>query len=360
MEWRGDGSEGMDASTIEPGLPVEIGQIDKKLGKLWEASDDTKTRASLINLVIYSEASGSLVSNTKLIEEIAGQHACRAILIFANPAAAKASARAWISAHCHFTKTGGHQICSEQITFQLDGESVAAMPSIVFSHLDSDLPLCFWWQTDFPESLDENLWTWVDRLIFDSATWTDPVRQFTLIRQIESQTHARTVLCDLNWTRLQSWRFALASLFDHAAALPCLARINSVRLVCAPGFRTTGFLLLGWLASQLQWSFQTLLNKNFFVSRDGVAVQFSLSESPGAELSLIELSCEDASFRLCRDPSSEFFHACLRAPGAPEVTQTLGARRYKLTNVLLAELSRGGRHPLYGKAALMAQQLLSA
>ncbi len=37
-------------STIEAGLPVEIGRIDQELGKLWEESGDTKTRASLINL----------------------------------------------------------------------------------------------------------------------------------------------------------------------------------------------------------------------------------------------------------------------------------------------------------------------
>jgi hypothetical protein len=60
----------------EPGLPVEIGRIDKELGKLWEASDDTKTRASLINLVVYSEKEASLSSNTEVISAIAGKHAC--------------------------------------------------------------------------------------------------------------------------------------------------------------------------------------------------------------------------------------------------------------------------------------------
>ena len=48
---------------IEPGMPVEIGRIDKELGKLWEETGDTKTRASLINLAIYTEnARGSLLA----------------------------------------------------------------------------------------------------------------------------------------------------------------------------------------------------------------------------------------------------------------------------------------------------------
>ena len=52
---------------IEPGLPVEIGRIDKELGKLWETVGDTKTRASLINLAIYTENAKAVAENTSLI-----------------------------------------------------------------------------------------------------------------------------------------------------------------------------------------------------------------------------------------------------------------------------------------------------
>ncbi|MGB7839012.1 MAG: glucose-6-phosphate dehydrogenase assembly protein OpcA, partial [Terrimicrobiaceae bacterium] len=118
-----------EQAPIEPGLPVEIGRIDKELGKLWEETGDTKTRASLINLAIYTESAESVAGNTNLISQIASQHACRALLIFANPGAPREGARAWISAHCHLAGKGERQICSEQITFQLDGEMVAALPN---------------------------------------------------------------------------------------------------------------------------------------------------------------------------------------------------------------------------------------
>ncbi len=224
---------------------MEIGTIGKELGKLWEESGDTKTRASLINLAIYTENPDAVPWNTGLIAEIAGEHACRALLIFADPASEKPDARAWISAHCHLAGKGERQICSEQITFELDGEMVRSLPNIVFSHLDSDLPLYFWWQGEFREPLDQKLWSWIDRLIFDSADWQKPVEQLAIARKIATLNAQRTILCDLNWTRLLGTRFALAQLFDHSCANARMREIEKVTITTSR--RSTGLLLLaGW------------------------------------------------------------------------------------------------------------------
>ena len=348
----------MEAAVSEPGLPVEIGRIGKELGRLWESSDDTKTRASLLNLVIYTEEPEALDSNTELISTIASRHAFRAILILADPKAATSGARAWISAHCHLAGKGARQICSEQITFRLAGESAASLPNIVFSHLDSDLPLCFWSQAEFREPLDEQLWAWVDRLIFDSATWKHPASQFALIRKILSLTDGGTVPCDLNWTRLHQWRLALANLFDHSAALACLPKITAVRIECARGNRVPALLLLGWLAVQLGWRLQHLPSKNFFLSKDGNQIAFEILESSANGLSLVELGGEGFCFSLRHPDNAGFFHAGLRAPGIPDGTMTIGADPDRLGDTLLAELGRGGRHPLYAKALNAISPLL--
>jgi glucose-6-phosphate dehydrogenase assembly protein OpcA len=164
-------------ASIEPGLPVEIGRIDKELGKLWESSGDTKTRASLINLVVYTENESTLSADNEVLAAVAGRHPCRAILILGNPSAPTAQAKAWITAHCHLLGKDTRQICSEQITFRLDGDAANALPNIVFSHLDSDLPLCLWWKADFPEPLDEKLWT---ALSLTAAPGTNPITSFPL------------------------------------------------------------------------------------------------------------------------------------------------------------------------------------
>jgi len=94
------------------GLPVKVGKIDKELKKLWAESAGAMTRASLINLAVYSEAPGSLDKNTQLIVKITENHACRAIVIAANCRAKENRVEAWISAHCHVGRAGSKQICS--------------------------------------------------------------------------------------------------------------------------------------------------------------------------------------------------------------------------------------------------------
>jgi glucose-6-phosphate dehydrogenase assembly protein OpcA len=331
---------------IEPGFPVEIGRIDKELGKLWEETGDTKTRASLINLAIYTENAGSVSENTDLISQIASQYACRALLIFANPSAAQSEARAWISAHCHLAGKGERQICSEQITFQLDSEMVTALPNIVFSHLDSDLPLYFWWQGNFREPLDKKLWGWVDRLIYDSAEWKTPAEQFALVRKIRTLTEVRTILCDLNWTRLVGARFALAQLFDHSCALARIDRIRSVSISSAT--HTTGLLLLGWLAAQLGWKLQR--ENHYFVSNAGTRIDFEIQTTAGPVLSRCAFDCGDATLEIRQEANSEYFHARIGCEGVSDAVMLVPAGKSGPADILVTELSRGGKHPLYRKS----------
>src|SRR5436309_10609665 len=109
------------AENYSLGLPVEIGKIDKELKKLWEQGEGAMTRASLMNLAVYSEEPGSLESNTQLISRITENHACRAIVIRADCASKENRVEAWVSAHCHISRAGGKQICSEQLSFRLEG-----------------------------------------------------------------------------------------------------------------------------------------------------------------------------------------------------------------------------------------------
>ena len=162
----------LQGSSVALGMPVELGRIDTELKKLWQENEGA-TRACLINLAVYSEAPDSLEKNTQLVAQIAENHACRAIVIAADCQAKESHVEAWISAHCHLPRAGSKQICSEQLSFRLQGPCTTLLPSIVFSHLDSDLPFYLWWQTDFRPPIDPYFWSWVDHLIYDSHTWKD-------------------------------------------------------------------------------------------------------------------------------------------------------------------------------------------
>src|SRR5438477_3543180 len=241
------------AENYSLGLQVELDKIDSELKKLWAQSQGAMTRASLVNLAVYSEAPGSLEKNTQLIAKIAENHACRAIVIGADCKAKANRVEAWISAHCHVSRTGSQQICSEQISFLLEGPCTSLLPSIVFSHLDSDLPFYLWWQGEFRAPMDAQLWAWVDRVIYDSHAWNDFRAQMQLVETAEREASQRIVLCDLNWTRLDKVRIAIAQFFDPPAAHHHFNKIDAGQIAYAPGYRSTAVLMAGWLAAQLKW-----------------------------------------------------------------------------------------------------------
>jgi len=348
------------APTISPGLAVEVGEIDRQLGLLWEHSDAAKVRASLVNLVIYSEAPDAIAANTPLLSEIAADHAFRALLVQGQPDATQSGVHAWITAHCHLREAGKKEICSEQITFQLDGPAAGRLPSIVFSHLDTDLPLYLWWQGDLHPEPDPQLWRWVDRLIVDSNSWTQPAAQFRVLQEIQSLTRPRSALCDLNWTRLFNLRYAVAQIFDLPAALERLDRIDEVTITHAPGYRLTALQLLGWLASRLGWRLDHGEQTPVFRRRDGGHVAFRLEEEASAPscVSSIRITLGDACATVRRETMGDYYLAEFTAPGQPPFAQMLPAGRDKTSDILLSELSRISRHPLFSPAIRAIEPLL--
>ena len=349
------------APAISPGLPVEVGAIDRQLGQLWEQSDAGKVRASLVNLVIYSEAPDAIAANTPLLADIAADHAFRALLVQADPKAKASGARAWITAHCHLREAGKKEICSEQITFQLDGPAAARLPSIVFSHLDSDLPLYLWWQGDLHPDPEPQLWRWVDRLIVDSAAWSKPATQFRILREIASLGHRRSGACDLNWTRLFHLRYAVAQIFDLPAARERLRRIEKVVIRHAPGRQLTALELLGWIASRLRWKLDHEGGQAVFRTHDRGVVRFEFStrEQAASCVDAVRFEFGDAAAEVKREAVGDFYLLEFSAPGAESFAQLLPAGREKMSDVLLSELSRGSRHPLFWPAIDAIEPLLA-
>ena len=299
--------------SIPNGIPVPIGGIEKELGRLWEASGDSKTRASLVNLAVYSEVDGSLQANSSTVRSIAGEHAMRAILVEADPFAEGSSAEAWISMHCYPRGSKGGAVCSEQISFRLAGEAARSLQSVVFSHLDSDLPLALWWQAPFRTPEEGKLWRWVDRLIFDSRSWEDPSGQFAAVSSIPLLAEARTVLCDLNWARSLPVRQALAGLFDTPGALAELASVSRLELVHGPESRSTALLLAGWIADRLGWTREegetgdATGTDSGFRDSSGRQVTLSLEQAEGHSIGRMTLLCGGGSFEVLREAGSDHY-----------------------------------------------------
>jgi len=349
--------------TISPGLPVEVGDIDRQLGELWSASDAGKVRASLVNLVVYSESPDAIAENTPLLAELASDHAFRALLVQANPREARTEVKAWITAHCHRRESGGpKEICSEQITFLLDGRAAGRLANIVFSHLDSDLPLCFWWQGELHPEPEPQLWTRVDRLIVDSHSWMRPGPQFAMLRDVESLGAGRCAVCDLNWTRLFHLRYAVAQIFDLPAAREKLPRLHNVKIRYLAGYRLTALQMLGWLASRLGWHLEEDSGRSFFRRPDGGEADFCLCEEQSASgpVAAVELGFPGATATAKRAKNGDFYLIDFASDAGISTSQMLPTGRDKISDILLSELGRVGRHPLYWPAIRAIEPLIGS
>jgi glucose-6-phosphate dehydrogenase assembly protein OpcA len=348
------------AEHVSLGLSVEVAKIDKELKKLWAETEGTTTRASLINLAIYSEAPGSLEKNTQLMAKIAENHACRALVIGANRDAKENRVEAWLSAHCHVSRAGTKQICSEQLSFLLEGDSANLLPSIVFSHLDSDLPLHLWWQGEFHDPMDAQLWAWVDRLIYDSQDWKDFDGQMRLVETAQQEAKQRVVLCDLNWMRLDRVRGAIAQFFDHPASHHHFETIDSAQIDFAPGFRSTAVLLAGWLGAQLNWKIdKAKRGDNFkFVDSAGRKIGIQLEEKTGEAINRIALISKGVEFVVTHLKGADLLEVWRGASGEKCLHQLMPAGKDDLVALMSDELMRGGPHRVYVRAVNCVRELL--
>jgi glucose-6-phosphate dehydrogenase assembly protein OpcA len=348
------------AETYSLGTPVEVRNIDQGLKKLWQEGEGAATRASLMNLAVYSEKPGSLQSNTQLMASITQNHACRGIVIEADCNAKEDGVSAWISAHCHVSGAESKQVCSEQISFLLKGGCTTQLPSIVLSHLDSDLPLYLWWQEEFREPMDPQLWTWVDRVIYDSHNWKDFRTQMRLVESAQQEAKQRIVLCDLNWTRLDSVRFALAQFFDHPASHHRLANISKLRIDFAPGFRSTALLFAGWLGAQLSWRTQRAKSSHElrFAGTSGRPIDVDLRERDGHPVHEIALTSGDVEFCIAYATCGDLLEVSRGKADEKRMPQLMPAGKNDTVSLMSQELMRGGPHHVYLRAFNCVQELL--
>ncbi len=341
------------------GIPVELGKVDRELKKLWADGGNAMTRASLMNLAVYSESPGSLPSNTELVSKITEDHACRAIVISANPQANENHVDAWISAHCHVSRAGSKQICSEQLSFRLEGPCSKLLPNIVFSHLDSDLPFYLWWQGEFHDPMDPQLWAWVDRVIYDSQSWKDFSAQMQRVETAQADAKQRIVLCDLNWTRLVQFRLAIAQFFDQSIAQQRLQEIEIVEIDHAPSYRSTAMLLIGWLVAQLGWTRNEPKSEKAltFSNQSNKVIEVRLKEVAGEPISRCVLSTGTISLTVIHAPNTDLLDVTAEGPNRKRKC-LMPAGNNDPAQLLSEELIRGGPHRVYLRAMNAMRELM--
>ncbi len=335
------------ATCPELGFEVPVSAIDIELRKLWE-QDDARTNASLMNLVVYSEKHGALLENSAIIRNLTREHACRAILVEIDSKQSQRDIRAWITAHCHLAH-GRKSVCCEQIAFYLTGRVTGRFRNTVFAHLNSDLPLIFWWQGELSENLTERLVSVMDRLIIDSSEWKDSAASF---RQIEETSQANTdlILQDHEWTRTWQFRLGVASVFDDPAAQRALPEISSVEITHQPAHSNAALLLLAWLAEQAGWKDRQATGPLSFTSPTGVEITVVLREdAQQPPLSSLILRAGDKSAHIHQSSGASHVERRVEAPGY-QVTSLSPVDPSSPEELVGLQLARGGKKSLFMKA----------
>jgi hypothetical protein len=147
---------------------------------------------------------------------------------------------------------------------------------------------------------------------------------------------------------------------EIAALTERLDRIDRVAISHAPGYRLTALQLLGWLASRLGWRLDHGDHAPVFRRRDGGHVVFVMAEEENAPacVSSVSLGLGDASASVRREEATDYYLAEFSAPDHPPFAQMLPAGREKTPDILLSELSRISRHPLFWPAIRAVEPLL--
>jgi glucose-6-phosphate dehydrogenase assembly protein OpcA len=349
-------SAALEDSLAVLGQEVPLGRVDRALKELW-GKDEARTRASLMNFAIYSEDAGSIKANTKLLEEITSEHACRGMLLLALPGG-EPHARAWITAHCQL-HDGHKSVCSEQVSFVLEGGTMNQVRNIVFAHLDSDLPLVCWWQGDLSTNFSERFYSVMDMLFIDSSSWKDPARDFAVLGDALAQSTARFRVYDLSWLRSHLFRTALASCFSNATALDELSRLQSVEITHSKGHRLAGLLIAAWIGVRLNCRLDLSAGIKL-VMPGGAAIAVGLREcGTGEALQRLELRSANASLSVSRDCGAAY--VCTRVQiGDHQHEQMLPADLVTDAAVISEQLSRLGGQSLYLQMVPMLRGMLDS
>ena len=258
---------------------------------------------------------------TNIISQLTDRYPNRAIVVQVAPEAQEPSLDAWVQAHCQVPGPDRRQVCCEQITVTAQGETSAQVAGIVLPLLVPDVPVVLWWPhgEPFHSPVFERLCVFADRVVIDSATFTQPAHDVAAMAELLDHDYA---VSDLVWGRLTSWRELTAQFFDTPTMQPLLGQISRITIGYAvppgaPVNRSSALLLLGWLAARLGWtpagSTQVEEGVTTLTLRHSggqpIEVTLRSTEMPGADVGMLTamtLEAPQARFSITRKGASDW------------------------------------------------------
>jgi glucose-6-phosphate dehydrogenase assembly protein OpcA len=263
-----------------------IARLEKELRDLWtkpsEPGVPALSRVCTMNLEVVAGSKELLDRYTPVVDEVTSSIPSRAILASIEPDAPGDDITGSATAVCSIE--AGRNICSERITLSATGNACARSASAIEAFLVPEIPTVLVWlgRVHVDDPVFEDLATDAHRIILDSE-YTSLPSMLHVASWARKQTN-RPHVADLAWTRLASWHELVSRLFDGAETREFATHITKVSLKQAtePGARLgpESALLLGWLATRLDWKTSRLGGTLRFRRPDGGSVVIELGSVP--------------------------------------------------------------------------------
>ena len=234
---------------FEEARPAAIEQTLERQRREDERATGPLVRASVANLVVVTADRGRGQQALATVEALGGRAPSRCVVLVAKPPEGKPGVRAWARV-VHRRPGVGPELVWEEVVVQTNVHP-RHLTAVVLPLLLPELPVFTWWTgtPPFDEEVFEELASVSDRLVVDSATFSEPLGG--LVRLAQAAPGLHPALSDAAWGRLTPWRELLAAPFNGPPFRGAWDRVTAVRVDAVEP--AAGLLLVGWLASRLGW-----------------------------------------------------------------------------------------------------------
>ncbi|MDQ6781312.1 MAG: glucose-6-phosphate dehydrogenase assembly protein OpcA, partial [Candidatus Eremiobacteraeota bacterium] len=242
----------------QPMAPVAVANIETALTQSWRElarkQGTTLVHACSLTLLIWVDQEAAGRGVLEAVNQLAGKHPIRAIVVSPEEGMAEGSVAAWFANGCDAQTVD--PICSEEILLRAHPQSTESLASAVRGLLVADLPIYLWWRGGSPSGhpLFSALCGMADRVVVDSIRFGDGPAALDTLRRLVQRNPGRVTVRDLNWQRTEPWRNALAACFDDHDVLTMLPHLDrcSVTYSGTDGSSASArsMLIYGWLASR--------------------------------------------------------------------------------------------------------------
>ncbi|MEA2209077.1 MAG: hypothetical protein QOF54_1554 [Solirubrobacteraceae bacterium] len=319
--------------------------------------------ARVLNMIAFvdDEWSGEIANRLRGVGRYA---ASRLVVLSYQPGRERLDARASVASEGH-PGPGQLALLRETVIVRLGDRHLDDLLTIADPLVVTDLPTLLWSPHGHHDAIDVLLELAQATLIdsIEEPVWRDALQHACELAE-------RVYVVDLAWLRSTPWRERVAAAYDPPTMRRELATLSAVTVRHHPASTVAAMLLLGWLASRLDWT----LDHAEIVSSDARegslsgtarahdrAIELKLEAAPELDvpgLARVELmSASGLSLRLDRGPGG--LHARRHgADGREREWTLLGASRGE--GGILGEGIRQAllRDPTYGPALRAAREML--